>query len=101
MGKKKKKKKDYRKTNLPETIPSKADEGISRALYTHLDVEAHVLAPLVVLSVQLGDQLVGLDARVLRQCTGNRLEGLRKLLDGVLLKSRARLHRERGRKIYV
>lgn len=60
---------------------------------THLNVEAHVLVPLVMCGVQLGDQFVSLHAGVLGQRPWKSLKGLSKLLDGVLLQTGARLQR--------
>lgn len=64
-------------------------------MLTHLNIEAHVFVSLVMSSVQFGDELAALHTRVLSQSTWQRLKGFSKLLNGVLLQTRAGLHRER------
>lgn len=68
----------------------------SSCALAHLNVEAHVLVPFVMGGVQLGDQFAPLHAGVLGQRSGQSLEGLGELLDGVLLQAGAGLRRDRA-----
>lgn len=58
---------------------------------THLNIEAHVFVSLVMCGVQFRDELSSLHTRVLSKRTWQRLEGLSKLLNSILLQTRAGL----------
>lgn len=58
---------------------------------THLDIKAHVFVSFVMSSIQFRDELTALHTRVLSKRTWQRLKGFGKLLDSILLQSRAGL----------
>lgn len=64
---------------------------------TYLYVKACVFVPLVMSSVQFRNELISFDPGVLGQSAGQRLEGIGKLFDRILLQTRAGLQEERSR----